>query len=118
MPTGQRLTKINSRKNCIYSRLFFLDYNDYLTNYSSSEVGNKDRLSKSRINSPYACCIKESVTSFNISLNQLSYITGISFQGDSNTDKFIESFQIKYLRHGSLRRPIHDVWYFSYILDY
>ena len=104
------------KEDCIYCD-FFLDYNDYLTNYSSSVPGNKDLLGVSTINSPYAWCINASDTEFNITLDQVSYITGISFQGDSNTGSFIRKFRIRYLQKGSWK-TIHDVWYFSRIFAY
>ena len=107
------------KRDCIYSdfNFFFLDYNDYITNYSSSVAGNKDLIDISTINSPYAWCINASNTRFDITLNQVSYITGISFQGDSNTGSFIRSFRIRYLQKRSWK-DIHEVWYFSHILVY
>ena len=99
------------KRGCIYSYLIFLDYNDYITNYSSSVDGKKDLIGISTINSPYAWCINASNTVFNITLNQVSYITGISFQGDSNSGSFIRKFRIKYLQKGSWE-AIHEVWYF------
>ena len=96
---------------------FFLDYNDYLTNYSSSVTGNKDLIGISTINSPYAWCISASNTTFIITLNQVSYITGMSFQGDSNTGSFIRKFRIRYLQKG-LWEAIHDVWYFFHVFVY
>ena len=110
------MTKVNASKIVFVLVYLFLDYNDYLTNYSSSEVGNKDKIGKSRINSPYAWCINARVTKFNVTLNQLSYITGISFQGDSNTGKLIQRFKVKYLRNESWRLPIPGVWYFLIFL--
>ena len=107
----------NSRGFAFILILFFLDYNDYLTNYSSSVAGNKDILGISTINSPYAWCINASDTRFNITLNQVSYITGISFQGDSNTGSFIRKFGIRYLQKGSWK-AIHDVWYFCHTFAY
>ena len=104
------------KRDCVYYDFFFffLDYNDYLTNYSSSVAGNKDLIGISTINSPYAWCINASDTGFNITLNQVSYITGMSFQGDSNTGSFIRKFKIRYLQKGSWE-AIHDVWYFSHV---
>ena len=110
------MTKVNASEIVFVLVYLFLDYNDYLTNYSSSEVGNKDKIGKSRINSPYAWCINARVTKFNVTLNQLSYITGISCQGDSNTGKFIQKFKVKYLRNESWRLPIPGVWYFLIFL--
>ena len=89
--------------------LFLLDYKDYITNYTSSVAGNKDPIGISTINSPYAWCINARNTRFNITLNQVSYITGISFQGDSNTGSFIRKFRIRCLQKGSWE-AIHDVW--------
>ena len=106
---------LNSSGTAFILIYFFLDYNDYITNYSSSEPGNKDLIGISTINSPYAWCIKADNKNFNVTLNQVSYITGISFQGDSNTGSFIRSFRIKYLQKGSWRE-IHDVWYFLIFL--
>ena len=107
----------NSRGFAFILILFFLDYNDYLTNYSSSVAGNKDLIGISTINSPYAWCINASDTRFIITLNQVSYITGMSFQGDSNTASFIRKFRIKYLQKRSWK-AIHDVWNFSRIFAY
>ena len=96
-------------RDFIYSdSISFLDYNDYITNYSSSKAGNKDPIGISTINSPYAWCINASNTGFNITLNQVSYITGISFQGDSSTGSFIRKFRLRYLQKGSWK-AIHDV---------
>ena len=97
--------------------LFLLDYNDYITNYNSSVAGNKDLIGISTINSPYGWCINASNTVFNITLNKVSYITGISFQGDSNTGSFIRKFRIRYLQKGSWE-AIHDVLYFSHVFVY
>ena len=107
------------KRDCVYSDFFFffLDYNDYLTNYSSSVAGNKDLIGISTINSPYAWCINASDTKFIITLSQVSYITGMSFQGDSNTGSFIRKFRIRYSQKGSWE-AIHDVWYFSHVLVY
>ena len=110
------MTKVNASEIVFVLVYLFLDYNDYLTNYSSSEVGNKDKIGKSRINSPYASCINARVTKFNVTMNQLSYITRISFQGDSNTGKFIQRFKVKYVRNESWRLPIPGVWYFLIFL--
>ena len=108
---------LNSRGIAFILILFLLDYNDYITNYSSSVAGNKDLIGMSTINSPYAWCINASNTRFNITLNQVSYVTGISFQGDSNTGSFIEKFKIRYLQNGSWE-AIHGVWYLSHVFVY
>ena len=107
------------KRDCIYSDsyFFFLDYNDYITNYSSSVAGNNDPIDISKINSPYAWCINAKNTRFNITFNQVSYITGISFQGDSNTGSFIRRFRIRYLQKRSWK-DIPDVWYLSDIFLY
>ena len=99
---------LNSRGIAFILILFLLDYNDYITNYSSSVAGNKDLIGMSTINSPYAWCINASNTRFSITLNQVSYVTGISFQGDSNTGSFIKKFKIRYLQNGSWE-AIHGV---------
>ena len=97
--------------------LFPLDYNDYITKYNSSVAGNKDLIGISTINSPYAWCINASNTIFIMTLNQVSYITGMSFQGDSNTGSFIRKFRIRYLQNGSWE-AIHGVWYLSHVFVY